>query len=1032
MTSKFIALYTTQKTQKNKRWKDAFAEYNSTSKKFKLFDSDAPTKSIAEQIIKTIPQLDETVELEKFLVLIDSFNVENTTSVQQQVNPPPQTKQSNVVALKKSKPLTKTNILPILSKPKKPLLKKKQPRRSIEQIISMLEEPNGKSTQQTTQSKQVNNPSKVSESQKKMDEYCLEDIINVPKSPNFPSGKIESPLTSQKKDQSHPTGNKLHNNNPLLKKLHYHISESKDNTPEKEVQDSLEDFDLFFDNEPTAAPVKTSPKLIKNQKTTKKLLNTTTGTTNLAVKRKRLKLAKFKPPKAMETASFPLSLQDTERVIEQFKQSLNFCKETYKSLSDYITDMNNIVVNEMNYQFATLAQSFYTLIDTYATGMGAKGRIKICPHGVASRQISRKEGPNKGRPFYSCPENKCKAFQWDDSTVDYKKMRYDLPRAIDRTIDLNEIDVKFFESQGVVIFTEVQIFQSKKKEPAPVITDGLGDGIDDALTTTTTYFMKFTNPRKVKEIKKDDLWVLLPTQYPYKSSSQFHIITSLYHAPTSDGLMAIEFVTRIPSNFKSFKCLALHASNASTDLLMLETLTKISHETPFSISPLLKYIIFQEYNPKPPEPLANLDILQLYQLNQPQKEVILNVVSSLSSSRQPLTLVHGVFGAGKSHLLSVLCILLASMNLRVLVCASTNVAVDRVLENLENKQFTSFYRVGSLKKISKRILPYVLTESTGLNELRDIKKDKMLTSTERAIIEREIKQRKSGNLTKRKELLQSALVVGVTCASSTNPLLGTSYDVVLFDEATQTIEPLALIPIFKFQPKVMVCVGDPMQLDPVLRAEHHSATLFQRMCPTEQPIMLNVQYRCNPQISAIANRMFYDGKLIDGDNVKERTSIIPGAKEIIICYHETEDETTVDGSYTSNFEVMIVNEWIRLLEEKKLNLSEVGVMSFYRQQCISIAHTIKQKLVSIATIDAFQGAEKDIVILSFVRHKESSFLESAKRLNVAVTRAKNNIVLVIHKNLLGHSFMEKLLEGANVSYVDCDVLMHTKRLIFED
>ncbi|EDR22954.1 hypothetical protein, conserved [Entamoeba dispar SAW760] len=465
---------------------------------------------------------------------------------------------------------------------------------------------------------------------------------------------------------------------------------------------------------------------------------------------------------------------------------------------------------------------------------------------------------------------------------------------------------------------------------------------------------------------------------------------------------------------------------------MLQTLVQLSITPKYLFSNLIEYLIFHKFTPLKKQIIPDIKIINEYKLNNQQIKVIKEVIQSLQENKPPITLVHGVFGSGKSHLLSVLCILLASLNYKVLICASTNVAVDRVLESLLTKNYKSFFRVGSLKKISKQILPYTISENDdGLNDLKELKKEKLLSNIEKIIIENEINERKTGNFEKRSREIKLASIVGVTCASSTNPLLNHSYDIILFDEATQTIEPMSLIPILRFNPKCIVCVGDPMQLDPVLQSVHLSASLFQRLYSLNSPILLNLQYRCCPPISNIVNRLYYNGLLQNAPNVYNQLSLIPDANEIIICYHDTNDEFSLASSYYSLFEIRVVNQIISILSHLLIPSDRIGVISFYKQQCAYLASSISLPQITVATIDAFQGAEKDIILLSFVRNKHSSFLESPKRLNVALTRARNNLFFIIHKSILYHPFIQNILLNSKVSYIDCDLLLLSKKFIFD-
>jgi hypothetical protein len=188
----------------------------------------------------------------------------------------------------------------------------------------------------------------------------------------------------------------------------------------------------------------------------------------------------------------------------------------------------------------------------------------------------------------------------------------------------------------------------------------------------------------------------------------------------------------------------------------------------------------------------------------------------------PITLVHGVFGSGKSHLIVVLIIFLCEMldldknsEVKILICSATNTAVDRVLLGLLQQDFTSFCRVGSLKKIAKPILDLTLQTSEGnffavfffvlmrridkesLREFKSMLKDPALTSKERKIIQKQIDDLQKGKMRSRDERLKDVRVVGtfarrnpllnfllgVTCAACSFPILDTvKFPIVLLDE----------------------------------------------------------------------------------------------------------------------------------------------------------------------------------------------------------------------------------------------------------
>lgn len=126
--------------------------------------------------------------------------------------------------------------------------------------------------------------------------------------------------------------------------------------------------------------------------------------------------------------------------------------------------------------------------------------------------------------------------------------------------------------------------------------------------------------------------------------------------------------------------------------------------------------------------------------------------------KDEVVLVHGVYGSGKSHLLVVLIVFLCTMlkearneDIRILISAATNTAVDRILLGLLELDFTEFIRVGSLKRIAKPVLPFTLhryrgdskadnerSDKLALKELQDMLQSSGLSSKERSYVKQAI------------------------------------------------------------------------------------------------------------------------------------------------------------------------------------------------------------------------------------------------------------------------------------------------------
>ena len=263
-----------------------------------------------------------------------------------------------------------------------------------------------------------------------------------------------------------------------------------------------------------------------------------------------------------------------------------------------------------------------------------------------------------------------------------------------------------------------------------------------------------------------------------------------------------------------------------------------------------------------------------YTLNEDQSSVLIATAKSIIEPMSPLLLVHGVFGSGKSYLIAVLILFfhkattLGYLNmdppLRIIISSNTNVAVDRVLQSVLKCGFTDFVRIGSLKKISKSILPFtVQCKKEDLKDLKDMLKQDSLSQSERKDILNAIKKFKSEQS---KNRISKAFLIGVTCLASVFETLNdVSASLVILDECSQVIyimktfdivfhkmtEPTSLLSISRFNPKRLLLVGDPLQLSPTLLQSCKKGvnglerTLFERLAQDglSTPILLKTQYR---------------------------------------------------------------------------------------------------------------------------------------------------------------------------------------------
>ncbi|MBM7624039.1 IGHMBP2 family helicase [Sporohalobacter salinus] len=274
------------------------------------------------------------------------------------------------------------------------------------------------------------------------------------------------------------------------------------------------------------------------------------------------------------------------------------------------------------------------------------------------------------------------------------------------------------------------------------------------------------------------------------------------------------------------------------------------------------------------------------------------------------------------------------------------------------------------------------------------------------------------------DLLSKADVVCTTNSTAGSEVLDDfSADLLVVDEATQATEPAVLIPLTKAQRVVLA--GDHKQLPPTILSEKAKQqglnhTLFERlvdMYGEEIRQMLTVQYRMNNLIMNFSNREFYDGLLESAEGVGEHTladldlstpdGTRPAEKALVfdkpVIFFDTKGMTAPERSKSDSTSIenpIEADLVIEIIEEaKQLDLAEenIAVITPYKDQVELINNKLDLEGIEVNTVDGFQGREKELVILSFVRSNEYGnigFLRDLRRLNVSLTRAKRKLIMV--------------------------------------
>ena len=428
---------------------------------------------------------------------------------------------------------------------------------------------------------------------------------------------------------------------------------------------------------------------------------------------------------------------------------------------------------------------------------------------------------------------------------------------------------------------------------------------------------------------------------------------------------------------------------------------------------------------KKTEPLSS------YGLNQSQNEAM-----TLVNAAEDLALVHGPPGTGKTTTI-VQCIKKTLENeQQVLVCAASNAAVDLIVEKLHLEEL-SVLRLGHPGRVDEEVVSHTidvqLTQHPDAKMLKDLRKRSeemrgMGLKYKRKFGREEKEQRRMllDEAKKLKEdarlleghmihqLLQEAQVVACTLiGANTDYLRGRRFSTLFIDEASQALEPASWVPIMKAERVIMA--GDHQQLPPTVKSREAGQrgltnTIFERtMSAYDASQMLQVQYRMDPLISSFSNQYFYGGQLTDGDVIQKRKQLFSQPVQFIDtagCGFNEEVNPETLSTFNTDQGVFTLKMLDRWLEENPTGFnSSIGIIAPYKAHLEVLRNYIKsyswyqdlKSQITINSVDAFQGQERDVIFLDLVRSNdkgEVGFLSDIRRTNVALTRARFKMVVL--------------------------------------
>lgn len=441
-------------------------------------------------------------------------------------------------------------------------------------------------------------------------------------------------------------------------------------------------------------------------------------------------------------------------------------------------------------------------------------------------------------------------------------------------------------------------------------------------------------------------------------------------------------------------------------------------------------------------------------LNRSQEKAV-----NMALVAKDVMVVHGPPGTGKTTTLVEAICEVVRREPQVLVCAQSNTAVDWISLQLASRGL-GVLRIGNPSRVTDEMLaftyerrfeshpdyPLLWQLRKSIRQLRSASKQKRSESYHQQL-SRLRDRADSLEVAIRNSLFDSSRVIACTLAGAASAVLtNRRFHTLFIDEAAQALEAATWIALQKADRAILA--GDHQQLPPTVKShEAMRQGLARSLMETfavrhpEAVKLLTLQYRMNETLMRFSSDKFYSGQVKAAPEVKGRNVIDFIGSPLVWIDTDTIDTVPVSPDEKTG-ETYVAESCGRVnIAEARMTVEalleqvegvgvkrfseermDIGVISPYRAQVSLLRSMIKRERklrplagsISVNTVDAFQGQERDIIILSLVRQNDKGsigFLSDLRRMNVAMTRARSRLVILSSASTMCcHGFYKDLFE----------------------